>query len=412
MSGWNLPGERTDLPLAGVRVLDLTSTIAAPSATRVLADFGAQVIKVESATRPDTARLSSPYAGGKRGLNSSGYFSAYNAGKLSVSINLRNPAGVDIFRRLVGVSDVLVESFAPGVMARLGLDDDTLRSWNDKLIIAHHSLQGQSGRRSKQRGYGQLASAMTGWFEITGLPGEDPVGPYSAFTDFIAWPFLTAAVVLALELRDLGHPPAVIDHSHTESSAYFAAPELVASQLGSPPRRSGNSESYAAPCDAFPCKGEDAWCAIVAETEQQWLAVCEVLGCSTLAADERFSSLAARRKHEAELNGELSRYTRNFEAEDLATALRERGVPAARVLRAEDLFKDSQLAFRKAFHRVDHPVLGDHAVVAPAFRISGVESGPNRGFPLLGEHTEFVCREILQLSDQEVASYVLKGAFE
>lgn len=411
MSDTPLP-QRDDLPLSGVRVIDLTTTIAGPSATRLLADFGAQVIKVESTTHPDTARLSSPYAGGVQSLNSSGYFSAYNAGKLSMVLNLRTDAGVELLGRLVEAADVLVESFAPGVMGRLGLDDARLRQWNANLIIAHHSLQGQVGPRSRQRGYGQLASAMTGWFRLTGLPDEDPVGPYSAFTDFIAWPFLTASVILALEARDQGGEPATIDHSHVESSAYFAAPELLATQRGVPPRRCGNEETYASPSEAFRCAGDDDWCAITVETDDQWRALCDVLGMPELAADARFATAAARIADRDGVAREVAARTIHHAAGWLDRVLSERGVPASHVSNAEDLFADPQLASRRTLRRVGHAVLGEHAVVAPAFQVSGVESGPDRGFPLLGEHTDRICRDVLRLDDDEIARYAAAGAFE
>jgi benzylsuccinate CoA-transferase BbsF subunit len=400
-----------DLPLAGVRVLDLTTTIAGPSATRVLADFGAMVIKVESETHPDTARLSSPFAGGERGLNSSGYFSAYNAGKLSVSVNLRAPGGRDALRHLVNHADALVESFAPGVMERLGLSDNVLREWNPQLIIAHHSLQGQTGPRSRQRGYGQLASAMTGWFEITGHPDEDPVGPYSAFTDFIAWPILASSIVLALEVRDAGGNPLVIDHSHVESSAYFAAPELLAAQRERPVERAGNSESYAFPSDAFPCLGDDEWCALSIEDDGAWAALVTALDYSALQ-DARFATDAGRREHGTALLRALQETTSALDAEVLEARLRTAQVPGGRVYKAEDLFQDDQLAARRAFRRLEHPVLGEHAVVAPAFAIREVDSGPNEAFPLLGADTEDVFREVCGLSAEEIAELAAQGAFQ
>jgi len=400
------------LPLSGVRVLDFTTTIAGPSATRLLADFGAIVIKVESETHPDTARLSSPFAGGERGLNSSGYFSAYNAGKRSASVNLRSPGGRDAVRHLVNHADVLVESFAPGVMDRLGLSDEVLREWNSQLIIAHHSLQGQTGPRSRQRGYGQLASAMTGWFDITGNPDESPVGPYSAFTDFIAWPILASSIVLALESRDGGDPPLVIDHSHVESSAYFAAPELLRIQRDQAVERAGNAESYAFPSDAFPCRGDDEWCALCIEDDTAWAALVAALDCSALRDDARFSTDSSRRQHSTALLSALREATSGLDAEELEARVRTAQLPGGRVYKAEDLFRDEQLLARRAFRRLPHPVLGDHAVVAPAFAIREIDSGPHKAFPLLGEDTEYVFREVCGLSDEEIAQLAARGAFQ
>lgn len=404
--------DTNQLPLAGVRILDVTTTIAGPSATRILADFGAEVIKVESTTHPDTARLSSPYANGERGLNSSGYFGGHNAGKLSMALNLRTEAGVEVLGKLVQVSDVLVESFAPGVMKRLGLTDERLRDWNKDLVIAHHSLQGQSGPRSKQRGYGQLASAMTGWFALTGLEGGEAVGPYSAYTDFIAWPYLSAAILLALECRAKGEPAATIDHTHMESSAYFAAAEILAAQRGAAPRRRGNRETYAAPSGCFRCADEDDWCAITVTTDEQWKALCLVLGRDDLQTDGRFQTLDARVQNASQLEEALAMTIAGRQAADLERQLAAVGVPASRVSRASDLFEDGQLEYREVFRRVPHEVLGEHAVAAPAFALSGVRSGPTAGFPLLGEHTEWICTEVLGLDAESIAQYAAGGAFE
>ena len=399
--------DKNQLPLAGIRVLDLTSTIAGPSATRLLSDFGAMVIKVESETHPDTARLSSPFAEGERGLNSSGYFSAYNAGKLSVSVNLRAPAGRDALHHLVRNVDVLVESFAPGVMDRLGLADDVLREWNAQLIIAHHSLQGQTGPRSRQRGYGQLASAMTGWFDITGEREASPVGPYSAFTDFIAWPILASSIVLAIEARDTGSGPLVIDHSHVESSAYFAAPELLRAQRGEHVARDGNRESYALLSEAFQCRGDDDWCALTVEADADWPLVLSGLGISPKVASADVGGGAPN-----SLASALRQAAAQHEAGEFEGRLRDADQSAGRVYKAEDLFTDVQLAARRAFRRLDHPVLGEHAVVAPTFILHGLESGPYDGFPLLGEDTEMVFQEVCGLSEEQIAELAANGAFQ
>jgi benzylsuccinate CoA-transferase BbsF subunit len=312
---------------------------------------------------------------------------------------------------LVAKSDVLVESFAPGVMERLNLSVDTLRAWNPSLIVASHSLQGQSGPRSHQRGYGQLSSAITGWFNLTGETDERPVGPYSAYTDFIAWPVLFSSILLALEERDRTGIPSVIDHSHMESSAYFAAPEVLAAQAGTSPHRNGNRESYACPSDTFLCL-DSKWCALTVVRDEEWQALCGVLGAHELSADPRFSTFALRKQHEDELTDELGRWFLGMDADSICGRLLEAGVAAGRVYEAQDLFQDDQLKSRHAFRRLPHPVMGEHAVVAPAFSISGLASGPSIGFPLFGQHTEQICLDVLGLSSEQIAAYAANGVFE
>jgi benzylsuccinate CoA-transferase BbsF subunit len=167
-------------PLDGVKILDFTATVLGPTVTRYLADHGATVVRVESMTHPETTRIATPYAGGISGLNRSGYFATYNSGKLSLTLNMRKPKALQIAKRLVKWADVVIESFVPEVMERWGLSYDEVSEMKPDIIMASTCLQGQTGPHSAHRGYGQMPSAMAGWFELTGWPDGEPVGPYSA----------------------------------------------------------------------------------------------------------------------------------------------------------------------------------------------------------------------------------------
>lgn len=394
-------------------MVDFSATLAGPSAARHLADFGAQVIKVESQAHPDTLRVGMPYAGGVRGLNRSGYFATYNAGKLSFALNLTRPGALEIVRRLVERSDVVLESFAPGVLARLGLTYELMSQWNPRIVMASHSLQGQWGPLASQRGYGQIASAMSGWYDLTGQEGEEPVGPYSAYTDFISWPFLVIAILVALEVREVTGRGLYIDHAQMESSLQFLAPLLLELQLtGRVPSRRGNREDYAAPNNVYPCRGDDRWLAITVSSDAEWQALCQALGHPEAAHDPRFATLAARKAHEGELDALLSAWTAPHDPLDLMERLQAAGVAAGVVAKAEDLLRDPQLQHRGTFRRLEHPEIGRHAVLGHSFRIEGLEAGPTRAAPLLGEHTYQLCRELLGLSDDEIADYAARGVLE
>jgi crotonobetainyl-CoA:carnitine CoA-transferase CaiB-like acyl-CoA transferase len=166
------------------------------------------------------------------------------------------PESREIVRRLVQQSDVLVEAFVPGVMARWGLSYEQVSAWNPRLIMASHCLQGQWGPHARHRGYGQIASAMSGWYDLTGFAGEEPLGPYSAYTDFISWPFLLSAILVALEVRDTTGRGQYIDHAQLETSMHFLAAPLLDLQLNRRMvTRCGNREDYAAPNNAYRCKG-------------------------------------------------------------------------------------------------------------------------------------------------------------
>lgn len=408
-----LPESDPDLPLAGLRAIDFSTTLAGPSAARHLTDFGAQVIKVESQVHPDTLRVATPYAGRVAGINRSAYFAAYNAGKLSLALNMQKPEGREIVRRLVERSDILIEAFVPGVAARWGIGYEQVRAWNPRIIMASHCLQGQTGPHASHRGYGQIASAMSGWYDLTGEPGGEPLGPYSAYTDFICWPYLLTAILVALEVREDTGLGQYIDHAQLESSIHFLAAPLLDLQLnGVAATRRGNREDYACPNNVYRCAGDDRWLAITVASNDEWAALCAAFGHGDAAGDPRFVSFDARKVHEPELDALIGGWTADAEPFALAACLQAAGVAAGVVQRAEDLFNDPQLLHRGFFRRLPHAEIGEHAVLTQSFRIEGLRPGPWRAAPLLGEHTLEICAEVLGLTDDEIAAYAAAGLFE
>ncbi len=405
------PGDAPKLPLSGVRVLDFGSTLAAPTAARLMADFGAEVIKIESNTHPDTLRVGTPYVGGVPGIDRSGYFAAYSAGKQSFALNLQSPGAKDIVRRLVEHSDILVENFAPGVMTRLGLTPEQLHEWNPRLIIASHALQGQTGPRSRHRGYGQIASGMTGWYDLTGEAHGEPLGPYSAYTDFLSVPLLLSAMLLGLRARDLTGEGQYIDHAQVESSLHFLAPLLLRAELtGEAASRQGNHEDHLAPNNTYQCAGDDdRWLAVSVQGDAKWHAFTTALDAGALATDERFATHSLRKLNEDALDEAVGEILRARPIGDILACLHAAGIPAGMVARGEDLFSDPQLLHRRTFVRKVHPELGEHAVLTPSFRISGVESGPFAAAPCLGEQTFQLASDLLGLDGDTIGDLVARG---
>ncbi|MGE0060259.1 MAG: CaiB/BaiF CoA transferase family protein, partial [Dehalococcoidia bacterium] len=314
-----LPASDPNLPLAGIRVIDLTSTIAGPSALRHLADYGAQVIKVESEAHPDGSRWSTPHAGNVKGINRSGYYAAYNSGKISLSLNMRVPEAKEVLSRLIKVSDIIVEAYVPGVIDRWGFDYEHVKAINPKIIMASHCLQGQTGPYRRHRGFGHLAGGMSGWYDLTGFEGEEPLGPYSAYTDFLAWPYLLNALLVALELRDATGEGQYIDHAQIESSTHFLATGLLDLQLNDRlATRRANREDYACPNNAYQCAGDDRWVALSVREDEEFAALCEVIGAPELLKDERFESFAERKIHEEALDALIAAKTADREPFDLA----------------------------------------------------------------------------------------------
>lgn len=398
-------------PLEGINVLDFSATVLGPTVTRYLADHGATVVKVESSIHPETTRTGAPHAAGERGIDRSGYFATHNAGKLSLSLNMNKAEAIDVARRLVKWADIVIETFTPGIMARWGLDYEALREIKPDIIMASSSLQGQTGPYASHRGYGMVSAAMTGWFHLTGWPDGEPVGPYSAYSDFIGWGYLLISILAALDHRSHTGEGQYIDHSHVESGAQFLAPALLDYQAsGHVASRNGNRDQDAAPHGAYRCRGPDRWCAIAITSREEWLALCGALENPGWANDPRFSTLSGRKANEDELDKLIEAWTVNADAEAAMDLLQGAGVPAGIVANAEDLFRDPQLQHRRAFITLDHPEIGSHQITTAAFRSSAFSNLPRSPAPLMGQHNEHVLRDFLGMSDDEIADLVLKEA--
>lgn len=400
-------------PLAGINIFDFSSTVLGPTVTRYLADHGATVVRVESITHPETTRISNPYGGNVPGINRSGYYATHNAGKLSLTLNMKIPEARLVVDRLIRWADVLIESFVPGVMAKWGLSYDEVRRIKPEIIMASTSLQGQTGPHSSHRGYGQMASAMAGWFDLTGWPDGDPVGPYSAYSDFVDWNFLLLSILTALDYRRRTGEGQYIDQSQLESALQFLAPAILDYEAnGNVARRMGNRDPYSAPHGAYRCLGEDRWCAIAVTSEDEWQAFCRVIGAPAWSGEERFQTLTGRKAHEDELDYLVETWTRGQRAEEVMVVMQAAGVPAGVVQNAQDLFEDPQLAHRSHFAVLDHPEIGPYRIATSCFKLSRCQNNPTSPAPLLGEHNEFVLDRLLGMGKDEIADLVAAGVLE
>ena len=400
-------------PLSGVNVLDFTSTVLGPTTTRYLADHGATVVKVESIVHPETTRMSSPFTTEEPALDNSGYFATHNAGKLSITINMQRSGARELVGRLVGWADILIESFAPGVMNNWGLSYEEVRIIQPDIIMASTCLQGQTGPRSPHRGYGQMASAIAGYFELTGWPDSDPVGPYSAYSDFIDWNYLLISILTALDYRRRTGKGQYIDQSQLESSIQFLIPAILDYEVNkNVTTRAGNRDLNAAPHGAYRCLGEDNWCAVAVTNEDEWESFCTVLGDPDWTKEKKFQTLDRRKKHEDELDRMVEQWTISRDADDVMNMMQSAGVPAGVVQNAEDLFKDPQLKHRGHFELLDHPEMGFYRIATSAFHLSRVENKPTSPAPLFGEHTQMILKEFLEMSDEEITDLVVEGVLE
>jgi benzylsuccinate CoA-transferase BbsF subunit len=388
--------------LDGLKVADFSWVGAGPRSTKDLADNGATVVKVESARRLDLGRRSPPFAGGDRkSPDASVFFAQTNTSKKSVTINLSDPRGVEVAKRLVAWADVVVENFGPGYMDRIGLDWETLQELRPGIILASVSVAGRTGPMAGFRGYGNSAAAWSGHCDMTGWPGSEPHMPPFAYGDVVAPMMLTVAILSALEHRDRTGQGVHVDVSQIEAMVQVAG-DLFA---GMPDDKPANADPEMAPHGVFPC-GPDGWIAIACETDAQWQALCKVLDAPDLR--DRWPTAEARRADRVGLEAALTDLTRPMDGAALEAALVKAGVPAARVLDGRGLSEHPALNAAGHFVTVDHPVIGTAKMPAPPYRFSATPGhvGPS---PCLGADNAEVFAEI-GLTPDEIDTLIAAGA--
>jgi len=373
--------------LHNIRVLDFTWVLAGPYATRLLADFGAEVIKVQPLLSAETDDAFSR-----------SYYDTWNRNKLGVTLNLDKPEGVDIAKRLVGLCDVVAESFAPRVMTNWGLDYKNLKKLKPGIIMVSLSLIGQSGPFKDYTGFGPAAHAFSGLTHLTGFPGGPPLGPGFSFADHISGLYASLAVLGALEERRKTGRGQFIDISEVA-----AVKNLLGEGTLEP---AGNRSAEAAPHGVYPCRGKDRWCAIAVSTEKEWQGFKKALGNPLWAEDKEFDDLAGRLRNAAALDALISQWTRRHTAAGVMDRLQAHGVAAGMVQDAAGLAADPQLKSRGFF--VDKPDIGK-LVDATPIRLSASPADYHRPAPSPGRDNAYVYGELLGLRKKEMAALKKEG---
>lgn len=402
---------RDELPLAGLKVVDLFWAMAGPATTRVMADYGATIVKVESNRRLDTCRTIGPYMESKFGVETSGLFMNLNAGKLGVTIDLGKDEGKKAFYDLVRWADVVTESFSPKAMRAFGLGYEELKKIKPEIIMVSSCLLGQTGPFAKFAGYGNLAAAISGFGNLCGWPDRPPAGPYGSYTDVVAPRFTITAILAALDYRRRTGRGQYIDISQAEASMQFLSPAILDyTTNGRVQGPIGDRDRLMAPHGVYPCVGEDSWVAIACAGDQHWSSLCALMGRSDLVQDPRFATLDARLSHQDDLDSIVSEWTRNFDGSDLETKLQERTVPAAKVASSMDMAGDPQLAHRGYIAQLEHPIFGKVPVERWPFKLSRTPGGPVRSSPTLGRDNSYVLETILGYSKDRVRQLIDAGA--
>jgi benzylsuccinate CoA-transferase BbsF subunit len=404
------------LPLTGIRVVDMTEVWAGPMATSYLADWGAEVIRVESFPRYETLR---PVVAAPGGLGFSHNdptgpqpwerfarrFIA-NHSKRGIAINIREPRGRDALLQLVSVSDVVVENYASETMERLNLGYDVLRAHNPRIIMACVSGWGGGGPYAGYTAMGSGVDATTGHSILRGYVGDDPTTTNQGYQSDAMAPLVTVlAVAAALRERTRTGLGRRIELSEAEVMlTALARPVIDAALNGRPGAPIANGHEWAAPHGCYPCRGEDRWITIAVESDAQWQALCDVLGVAALGADPEYATVRARWEQRERLDAVLSEWTVIWDDIELMEALQAQGVAAAAVYDEWDTMHDQQLRARGFWLDADHPIVGERTYARTPWRMDGLEPAPYRPANQLGEDNEWVLRDLLGMSASEVAA--------
>jgi crotonobetainyl-CoA:carnitine CoA-transferase CaiB-like acyl-CoA transferase len=397
------------LPLEGIRVVDFTAYWAGPLPTAIMADLGAEVIKVESIQRPDQFRILAVSGDPAEVYEMSPPFNATNRNKLGLTLDLARPEGVRLFKELVRRSDAVVQNYSPRVMPQLGLSYESLREVNPAIVMTSVSGFGQEGPWRDYVSFAAIGEALSGISGLSGYTGEGAlihgVGVSDPFAGYLA-AFGTLAAVHHARATGAGQH---VDVSQLEASMQYIADALIEFEFtGRPRERATSDDSAMAPHGAFPARGEDAWVALSVATDQQWHALLAAIDASGMkspewTSDARFATPLLRRRNRTALNQHVAQWTARFDRHELARDLQSRGVPAAPVLAPSDLLKDPGLEGAGFFQYVDHPTAGRHPYPSFPARIDGEHPPITRVGPMLGENNHYVLSKILGLGDAEIA---------
>ena len=392
------------LPLKGYRIMDFGMVLAGALATANLADMGAEVIKIESMHRLDTMRAGRPYVGDKLDPDQQPLHHNVNRGKLSFTVNIRDPRGQELLKRLVILSDGVVENMSPGTLARVGLDYPALKQLKPDLVMVSFSAAGQSGSYKEIIGYGPTMSALSGMDNLAGYYGEGVLGMHTSWPDMHAALSTAFALLAALRHRNRTGKGQYIDISQWEaSSSLLGQPLLDFFMNGRVWGPQGNMSRHAAPHALYRCKGEDTWVAIAVETEDQWRSLCSIIEDQGAETDPRFSDCYQRVRHKGELDAIITEWTSRQTPMGAAQRLQEAGIPSAPCMELPDKLQDPHSKARGIFVDIEHPILGPEVISGAPWRLSKTPGGVRDRSPIMGEHVQYVAGDLLGLPADEIS---------
>lgn len=388
--------------LEGIRVLDLSRVWAGPLATRMLAHIGAEVILIEAPIDPYSGANGTKDGDDPREL--SPLYNDFQRNKLGITLDLSMPEGQDLFKRLVKVSDVVLENYTPRVMANFGLEYSVLREINPSLIMISMPGYGNTGPYRDYPAYGTTLEQHAGFSSLIGYLDSGPYRTQSTYTDPLSAINAASAVMLALYHRRRTGRGQYIELAQIESSVCSLGEPLLDFAMNQrAPQRRGNRHPSMAPHGAYRCLGDDAWLSIAVANDEEWRAFVDVMRHPPWTDDPRFANQLDRWRHQDELDKLVAEWASNQEHRHAMHLLQRAGVAAAAVLDARGVVEDPHLAARAYFDEVTHPKTGTHRYPGLPLKLSNMPPGPRMPAPCIGQHSRYVLTEILGMSDDEVA---------
>ena len=391
-------------PLQGVRVADFSWAWAGAHCTELLAFLGAEVIKIESLRHIDFTRLRSFTTGQKfKSVDESQVFNDINLGKLGIRLNLSQPKAIELAKKLVSISDITVENMRPGVMERLGLGYEALEKVKSDIIYLSSSTRGATGPERKYSGYAPIFAALGGIAYITGAPDKDPAS-MAGEIDLVSAITSTFAILAALNHHTSTGKGQHIDLSSAEAINVLLGEIIMDYNAnGRVQTRKGNADEFMSPHNYYRCKGEDKWISIAVATDDEWEALCRIMGNPTWCREQHFSTASTRWQNQEELDKLIESWTLNHTHHELMETLQKAGVAAMPCFNAKEIFNNPHLNYRQCWTKVTHPVLGEQTVAKPPWKLSATPAKISSAGPVLGQHSAYVFKELLGLKDKEIS---------
>ncbi|AGL00201.1 CaiB/BaiF CoA transferase family protein [Desulfoscipio gibsoniae] len=391
------------MPLDGIIVADFTWVGAGPIATRFLSEYGAKVIKIETKSKPEILRMTGPFKDGIPGVDRSGYFSNRNPNKQSISLNMKHPKARDVAARIIEKSDLVINNFRPGVMEKWKLGYEDVKKIKPDIIFVTMSMQGSSGPHSSYMGFGATLNALVGFNHLSGFPDQPPFGTGTNYSDHVAVPTHTIfALMAAFRHRNKTGKGQFIEIPQSEAAICMKPVAVMDYAVnGREQSRIGNRHLNAAPHGVYRTSGDKRWIGIAVYNDSEWESLKNVMGNPAWANDPKFATKEGRMANQDQLDSMIEKWTSGQDGHELMQKLAGSGVRAGMVLNAKDMLEDPQMQARGHWVYLDHPEIGVSAYNGCPVHMSKTPAQYKTAAPLLGQHTEEVMKEFLNMDDRE-----------